>query len=135
MFTRLYGVLLPFFVSFLLAYVLDPVVAFVQNKCRVRNRALAVVVTLLMVVCLVVGAVAALRKPVMDQVNAAWAGFQSYIADFNIDDYVSAETQEKLLQWQEEWDWQKPSLMILMSRHSSRFLQNLNLLLTLIIDA
>lgn len=106
MFSRLYGVLLPFFVSFLLAYVLDPLVGFVQHKCRVRNRALAVVVTLLLVVTLAVGAVAALRKPVMDQVNAAWAGFQNYIADFNIDDYVSAETQEKLLQWQEDWDWQ-----------------------------
>ena len=105
MFSRLYGVLLPFFVSFLLAYVLDPVVVFVQTKCRVRNRALAVVVTLVMVVGIVIGAVAALRKPVTEQVNAAWVGFQNYISAFNINDYVSAETQEKLLQWQSEWDW------------------------------
>ena len=106
MFSRLYGVLLPFFVSFLLAYVLDPVVGFVQNKCRVRNRALAVLITLVAVIGLGVGLVAALRKPVMDQVNAAWIGFQNYIADFNINDYVSAETQEKLLQWRTEWNWQ-----------------------------
>lgn len=106
MFSRLYGVLLPFFVSFLLAYVLDPIVGFIQTKCRVRNRALAVCVTLLLAVSIVVGAVAALRKPVTEQVNAAWMGFQNYIAAFNINDYVSAETQEKLLQWQTEWDWQ-----------------------------
>lgn len=105
MFSRLYGVLLPFFVSFLLAYVLDPIVVFIQTKCRVRNRALAVVVTLVLAVGIVVGAIAALRKPVMDQVNAAWAGFQNYVATFDINQYVSAETQEKLLQWQEEWDW------------------------------
>ena len=105
MFSRLYGVLLPFFVSFLLAYVLDPIVGFIQTKCRVRNRALAVCVTLLLAVSIVVGAVAALRKPVTEQVNAAWTGFQNYIAAFNINDYVSAETQEKLLQWQTEWDW------------------------------
>ena len=105
MFSRLYGVLLPFFVSFLLAYVLDPVVGFVQTKCRVRNRALAVMVTLVLAVGIVVGAVAALRKPVTEQVNSAWAGFQSYIAAFNINDYVSAQTQEKLLKWQSEWDW------------------------------
>ncbi|MBQ7438850.1 MAG: AI-2E family transporter [Paludibacteraceae bacterium] len=105
MFSRLYGVLLPFFVSFLLAYVLDPIVVFIQTKCRVRNRALAVVVTLVLAVGIVAGAVAALRKPVMDQVNTAWAGFQSYIATFDINQYVSAETQEKLLQWQENWDW------------------------------
>ena len=105
MFSRLYGVLLPFFVSFLLAYVLDPIVVFIQTKCRVRNRALAVVVTLVLAVGIVAGAVAALRKPVMDQVNTAWTGFQSYIATFDINQYVSAETQEKLLQWQENWDW------------------------------
>jgi predicted PurR-regulated permease PerM len=61
---------------------------------------------LLLAVSIVVGAVAALRKPVTEQVNAAWTGFQNYIAAFNINDYVSAETQEKLLQWQTEWDWQ-----------------------------
>lgn len=105
MFSRLYGVLLPFFVSFLLAYVLDPIVVFIQTKCRVRNRALAVVITLVLAVGIVIGAIAALRKPVMDQVNTAWAGFQNYIATFDINQYMSAETQEKLLQWQEEWDW------------------------------
>ena len=105
MFSRLYGVLLPFFVSFLLAYVLDPIVVFIQTKCRVRNRALAVVRTLVLAVGIVVGAIAALRKPVMDQVNTAWAGFQNYIATFDINQYMSAETQEKLLQWKEEWDW------------------------------
>ena len=105
MFSRLYGVLLPFFVSFLLAYVLDPIVVFIQTKCRVRNRALAVVVTLVLAIGIVVGAIAALRKPVMEQVNTAWVGFQNYIATFDINQYMSAETQEKLLQWQEEWDW------------------------------
>lgn len=107
MFSRLYGVLLPFFVSFLLAYVLDPVVVFVQNKCRVRNRALAVFVTLIMVIGIVAGAIAALRRPVTEQVNTAWTAFQAYIATININDYVSAETQEKLIHWQAEWDWKK----------------------------
>ncbi len=96
---------MPFFVSFLLAYVLDPIVVFIQTKCRVRNRALAVVVTLVLAIGIVVGAIAALRKPVMEQVNTAWVGFQNYIATFDINQYMSAETQEKLLQWQEEWDW------------------------------
>ena len=104
MFSRLYGVLLPFFVSFLLAYVLDPVVGFIQTKCRVRNRALAVLVTLLLVVSMLVGAVALLRQPVIDQVNTAWTGFQAYVATIDINDYVSAETQEKLLKWQTEWE-------------------------------
>ena len=88
MFSRLYGVLLPFFVSFLLAYVLDPIVGFIQTKCRVRNRALAVFVTLLLAVGIVVGAISALRKPVTEQVNSAWTGFHAYIATIDINDYV-----------------------------------------------
>ncbi|MBQ7258901.1 MAG: AI-2E family transporter [Paludibacteraceae bacterium] len=106
MFTALYNVLLPFFVSYLLAYMLDPVVGFVQHTCRVRNRTLSVLITIAAVVAILVGAVASLRKPVVDQVNAAWTGFQAYVAEFNIDDYVSAETQEKLINMADEWDLQ-----------------------------
>ena len=62
--------------------------------------------TLLLAVGIVVGAISALRKPVTEQVNSAWTGFQAYIATIDINDYVSAETQEKLLKWQTEWDWQ-----------------------------
>ncbi len=104
MFKALYSVLLPFFVSFLLAYVLDPIVGFVQKTCRVRNRALAVIITLVAVVALFTGAIAALRKPVVDQVNTAWAGLQAYVANFDINNYMSAETQEKLIQMADEWD-------------------------------
>lgn len=104
MFKALYSVLLPFFVSYLLAYILDPVVGFVQNKCRVKNRVLSVLITLVAVIGLVIGGIASLRKPVVEQVNAAWAGFQTYIARFNIDDYVSADTQEKLIRMADEWN-------------------------------
>ena len=106
MFGRLYGVLLPFFVSFLIAYVLDPIVSWFQNRCHIRNRVLAVLCTLVLAVGLVVGSIAALKGPVAEQVNTAWTGFQKYVAQFDINDYVSAETQEKLLNWKDTWDWQ-----------------------------
>ncbi len=41
MLSRLYGVLLPFFVSFLLAWLLDPLVNFIQHKCRVKFRGMS----------------------------------------------------------------------------------------------
>ena len=53
MLSRLYGILLPFFVSFLLAWLLDPVVSFIQNKCRVKFRALSVAITLILFVGLI----------------------------------------------------------------------------------
>ena len=43
-------VLLPFVIGFILAYILDPIVSFIQNKCHVRNRAISVVLTLLLVI-------------------------------------------------------------------------------------
>ena len=115
MFTALYNVLLPFFVSFLLAYILDPIVGFVQYKCRVKNRTLSVLITIVVVVAVLVGAVAALCKPMVEQVNAAWAGFQAYVTEFNIDDYVSADTQQKLISMADDWNLEailaKPEVM------------------------
>ena len=40
------GVLIPFFVAWMVAYLLYPVVRFLQNKCRLRNRLLAIIITL-----------------------------------------------------------------------------------------
>ena len=57
MLSRLYGVLLPFFVSFLLAWLLDPLVNFIQHKCRVKFRGLSVAITLILFVGLLTLAV------------------------------------------------------------------------------
>lgn len=46
---RLSDVLLPFFAGCLIAYLLNPVVVFLQKKVKIRNRLAAVVVTLLIV--------------------------------------------------------------------------------------
>ena len=43
---RLSGVLLPFLVSFVIAYMLAPIVDFFQHKCRLKNRIVSVIVTL-----------------------------------------------------------------------------------------
>ena len=44
------GVLLPFFVAWLFAYLLYPIVRFVQYRMKVKIRALAIVVTLVFVI-------------------------------------------------------------------------------------
>ena len=44
---RLSSVLLPFLVSWFVAYMIHPVVKFFQYTCRLKNRVLAVIVTLL----------------------------------------------------------------------------------------
>jgi predicted PurR-regulated permease PerM len=44
---HLSNVLIPFFIAVLLAYLIDPLVCFVQNKMRVKHRGLSVLISLL----------------------------------------------------------------------------------------
>lgn len=104
MLSRLFGVLLPFFVSFLIAYILDPIVGFIQNKCRVKNRVLSVLITLVLVAGVLSTTVVMLRQPIIDQVNMAWQGMQKYLTDFNLNDYLSPEVQEQLRAYTADWD-------------------------------
>ena len=96
MLSRLYGVLLPFFVSFLLAYLLDPLVGFVQHKCRVRYRGLSVFVTLALFVGLMTLAVYLIIPAMGREIRIAAAGVEQYFANFDADKYLTQEQQEKL---------------------------------------
>lgn len=45
------GVLWPFFVAWLFAYLIHPLVTFLEKKCYVRNRLLSILLSLLLVLC------------------------------------------------------------------------------------
>lgn len=96
MLSRLYGVLMPFFVSFLLAYLLDPVVEFVQHKCRVKFRGLSVAIVLLLFVGLMTLAVYLLIPAIGREVQAAAVGVEQYFAQFDADRYFTPEQQQKI---------------------------------------
>lgn len=96
MLSRLYGALLPFFVSFLLAYLLAPVVDFVQYKCRVKFRGLAVTIVLLLFAALLALALYLLIPAMGREVQAAAVGVEQYFAEFDADKYFSPEQQEKI---------------------------------------
>ncbi len=96
MLSRLYGVLLPFFVSYLIAYMLDPVVEFVQHKCRVKFRGLSVAIVLLLFVGIISLSVYLLIPAIGREVRSAAAGVEQYFANFDADRYFSAEQQEKI---------------------------------------
>ncbi len=53
---RLSGVLLPFLIGWLIAYLLYPLVLFFQNKCRLKYRMLSIFVTLILVSGVLLGA-------------------------------------------------------------------------------
>lgn len=64
---ELSGVLLPFFVAWLFAYLLYPIVKFVQDKMRVRVRALAIIITMIFVFAIIGGIVYMIIPPMIDQ--------------------------------------------------------------------
>ena len=96
MFSRLYGVLLPFFVSFLLEWLLDPLVSFIQHKCRVKFRVLSVAITLVLFVGLVSLAVYLLIPAITKEVQTGAAAVENYFANFDADKYFTPEQQEKI---------------------------------------
>ena len=49
------GALIPFFVAWVVAYLLFPVVRFFQHTCRLRNRLVSIIITLVLVCGLLVG--------------------------------------------------------------------------------
>ena len=96
MFGRLYGVLLPFFASFLLAWLLDPLVTFVQQKCKVKFRTLSVAITLVVFVGLLVLCFYLLVPAIGREVKSAAVAVERYFENFDPDRYFSAETQQKI---------------------------------------
>ena len=61
------SVLLPFFIAWLLAYMLYPMVIFVQNKLKVPGRALSIIVTLVMVFAIIAGILYLIIPPMIEQ--------------------------------------------------------------------
>jgi predicted PurR-regulated permease PerM len=59
------SVLLPFFVAWLLAYLMYPLVRFLQYKARLRNRILSIAVALLIVIAVLSGFLALIVPPII----------------------------------------------------------------------
>ena len=66
---RLSSVLLPFFVAWLLAYMLYPLVRFLQYRCRLHNRVVSIFVALFLVLGTITGAMFLVIPPVIDDIT------------------------------------------------------------------
>lgn len=86
---RLYGVLLPFVLSWLIAYLIDPFVDFLQYKCRLRYRALSVVLALLTIVLVLVGFGFLLIPPMIREVTLLSSYVSHFVANFDPNAYFS----------------------------------------------
>ena len=61
------GVLLPFFIAWFFAYLLYPVVKFIENKLHVKMRAVSILIAMLLTVCVIGGVIWLIIPPMIDQ--------------------------------------------------------------------
>jgi len=104
---RLSGVLLPFLVSMVIAYLLNPLVDFLQHKCRLKNRVLSVIAALLLTAGVLTGAVAALAAPISKQVKSVSVEITEYVQNFNPHQFLSPEINERVRELMQSIDLQK----------------------------
>ncbi len=84
------GVLLPFFIAWVFAYLLYPLVKFVQYKLHVRIRAIAIVITLLFVIGIISGILWLIIPPMFEQFDKIslllhrWINATTHTNDFSI---------------------------------------------------
>lgn len=71
------AVLLPFFVAWVIAYLLYPLVHFLQYKCRIRNRILAIFITLFIVIGILGGFFYIVVPPMLSEI--------AHVKDFALD--------------------------------------------------
>lgn len=75
---RLSSVLLPFFIAWLLAYLMYPLVKFLQNKCRLRNRTLSIIVASILVLAVITGLLLLIIPPIVSEFSKVSALFSKY---------------------------------------------------------
>lgn len=78
-------VLLPFFVAWLLAYLLYPIVLFFEKTCRLRNRVLCIFITVLLVVGIITTGLAFIVPPTFHEADRLFDLVKDHIKDTFID--------------------------------------------------
>lgn len=98
MMNYLSNVLLPFFVAWLLAYLIYPIVKFVQYKMRVPTRALSIIVALVFLVAVICGIFYLIIPPMIEQFEKLGGFITRYLQQTTNTD----EWPRSVLQWLHE---------------------------------
>ena len=91
---RLSSVLLPFFVAWLLSYLLFPLVRFFQYRCRLRFRIVGIILALALVTGVITGFLMLVIPPIIDEGTHIKNAIVSYIGGRSTMSSVPGELQE-----------------------------------------
>ncbi len=101
---RLSGVLVPFLVSWFLAYLIHPIVRFFQYKCRLKHRTLSVTVTLLLLILLLGGVGYLLLTPITNELIRMGKLLATYVSTWQIDSILPSSWEQAISQRINELD-------------------------------
>ncbi len=101
---RLSGVLVPFLISWFLAYLIHPIVRFFQYKCRLKHRTLSVVVTLLLLFVLLCGVGFLLLTPITNELVRMGKLLAMYVSNWQMDTILPASWEQAISQRINELD-------------------------------
>ena len=90
---RLSGVLIPFLVAWLIAYLLYPIVTFFQYKCHVKSRVLSILITVLLIVGIIVGGCYLILPPIIEETGHLKDIIVEYVTTDSTVASVSSEVQ------------------------------------------
>ena len=104
---RLSSVLLPFLVSWIIAYMLNPLVNFLQYKCRLKSRGLSIFAAIVLVIGVIAGIIAVI-VPMISREMAVLSDYISYYmttVDSNkVLSFLPPEMQQSYLEMVENMD-------------------------------
>ena len=93
---RLSGVLLPFLIAWLLAYLLQPFVAFFQHKLKFKSRILSIIATLLLFFGTIIGIIWILTPIVSFEIQKLSQLIVIYSQILNFNSYISVAWQREI---------------------------------------
>ena len=100
------SVLLPFVLAWFIAYLLHPIVKFVQNKMRVRPRVLAVIITLILVFGLLTGIIAILVPLIRNETAHVSVLVSEYVRGIEVNTILPVAVQDQIREWLAQADLQ-----------------------------
>lgn len=96
---RLSAVLLPFFIAWLIAYLLNPIVVFFQNKLRFKNRILSIFSTLLLFTVIFAGIIWFLTPLVINEIGKLSELVVRYSKDLNVSTFLPLAWQNEIREY------------------------------------
>ena len=90
---RLSGVLIPFLVAWLIAYLLYPIVKFIQYKCHVKSGVLSIIITMLLITGVIVGGCYLIIPPIIEEMGHLKDIIVEYVTTDSTVASVSGEVQ------------------------------------------